>query len=171
MACSKWEEIGLLYCSRELEEQEAAQFKFHLENCSECKSEFDQYQKEKESFFTSDILGEITSKEIDKEILRVCNAKKQYTSIGIFPSLIKKSLFSVSFFLLGFVVVGYFVFNIDNANNQKNNFALEPSNTSSPVLAQETTKVQKDSIKDSAIYYSKTRGNLGTKGVYPVDLK
>jgi hypothetical protein len=173
MACSKWEEIGLLYCSRELDEQEAKLYDVHLANCSECNLEFTQYQNDKKSFFTPEILGEITSKEVDEEIIRVCTAKKQYTSIGIFPALIKKSIYSVSFFLLGFTVVGYFVYNVENANNQKKNLALDnPSSITTPVLAeQESTSSFKDSIKDSAVYFSRTRGNLETRGVFPVDLK
>jgi hypothetical protein len=172
MACSKWEEIGLLYCSRELDEQEAKLYDVHLANCSECKLEFDQYQYDQKSFFTPEILGEITSKEVDEEIIRVCTAKKQYTSIGIFPALIKKSIYSVSFFLLGFAVVGYFFYNIENANNQKKNFALDRSSINTTALAEkESTASFKDSIKDSAVYFSRTRGNLETRGVFPVDLK
>lgn len=172
MACSKWEEIGLLYCSRELDEQEAKLYDVHLANCSECKLEFDQYQNDKLTFFTPEILGEITSKEVDEEIIRVCTAKKQYTSIGIFPALFKKSVYSVSFFLLGFAVVGYFFYNIENANNQKKNLALDPSSVSTTVLAeQKSTTSFKDSIKDSAVYFSRARGNLEARGVFPVDLK
>lgn len=172
MACSKWEEIGLLYCSRELSEQEAKLYEVHLENCSECSLEFDQYQNDKKTFFTPEILGEITSKEIDEEIIRVCTAKKQYTSIGIFPALVKKTIFSVSFFLLGFAVVGYFVFNIENAKNQKQILASDSSSIATPALAErESNLVSKDSIKDSAVYFSRTRGNLDTRGVFPVDLK
>lgn len=172
MACSKWEEIGLLYCSRELDEQEAKQYDVHLANCSECNLELVQYQSDQKSFFTPEILGEITSKEVDEEIIRVCTAKKQYTSIGIFPALIKKSIFSVSFLLLGFAVVGYFFYNIENANNQKKNLALDPPSSPTTVLAeQESTLSFKDSIKDSAVYFSRTRGNLETRGVFPVDLK
>ena len=172
MECSKWEEIGLLYCSRELNEQDAKQYEVHLENCSECSLELDQYQNDKKTFFTPEILGEITSKEIDEEIIRVCTAKKQYTSIGVFPALVKKSIFSVSFFLLGFAVVGYFVFNIENAKNQTNISASDPSSIITPVLAErESDLAIKDSIKDSAVYFSRTRGNLDAKGVFPVDLK
>ncbi len=172
MACSKWEEIGLLYCSCELDKQEVTQYEAHLKDCSECNSEFHQYQKEKSSLFTSEILGENTSREIDDEIIRVCTAKKQYTSIGTFPSIVKKSVFSASFFLLGFVVVGYFTFNIKNANIQKQRFASEAPAFNSPALAQkESTATKLDSIQDSAVYFSRTRGNLGTNGVYPVDLK
>jgi hypothetical protein len=176
MACDKWEEIGLLYCSNELDQQDAKLYDTHLNACTECKSEFDEYQKER-SFFTSEFLGETPSKKVDDEIFRVCTAKKQFTSIGIFPSLLKKSSFSVSFFLLGFIVVGYFVFNMENANRQKHNLALDPLKHDSLVLAQQentssTSKtISKDSIKDSAVYFSRTRGNLNTNGVYPVDLK
>jgi hypothetical protein len=177
MACDKWEEIGLLYCSSELDQQDAKSFETHLYSCTECKTEFDEYQKERTTFFTSEILGETTSRKIDDEILRVCTAQKQFTSIGIFPSLVKKSILSVSFLIMGFVVAGYFVFNIENANRQKHGFAMDPTKHDSLAFVQkgnastEASISSKDSSKDSAVYFSRTRGNLNTNGVFPVDLK
>jgi len=172
MACNKWEETGLLYCSSELSEQDVKLYEAHLGECPECKDEFTQYKTERSLYFTSAILEECPSEKVDNEIKRVCAAKKQYTGIGFFPGFLKKSIFSVSFFILGFAVVGYFIFNIQNANNQ--NVAVKQSKPAVEVktLAQKDSAASlKDSLKDSAVYFSKNRGNLQVNGVFPVDLK
>jgi len=174
MACNKWEEIGLLYCSRELNTEDDKLFEHHLEECSECKCEYEQYTNEKKTVFTLSILGETPPKHIDDEIVRVCStAKKQYTGVGFFSGFVKKTVYSMSFFLLGFVVVGYFIFNAQNANVKSTQYSMQPlNNASAQVLAkQESATLEKDSIKDSAVYFSRNRGNLQTNGVYPVDLK
>lgn len=173
MACSKWEELGLLYCSRELNEQDTKLFEEHMTECVECRTENDDYQREKSLFYTTEILGEEPSAKVDAEIKRVCTAKKQYTNVHLFSTVMKKSGVSISLFLLGFLVIGYFAFNIENARNQKQNMA----NSNPPAISapKESTSVASTSdsmannAKDSASYYS--RGNLDTKGVYPVDLK
>ncbi|NLG17768.1 MAG: hypothetical protein GX556_10595 [Fibrobacter sp.] len=179
MGCSKWEDLGLLYSSNELDEQEAKSFKDHMGNCEECRCEYETYRKEQSSFFTPEILGEMPSEKIDAEIKRVCsNPKKQYTSIGLLP-VFKKTFFSVSFFVLGFIVVGYFTLNIENADKNRQSIVLEKTPDSSSPGSVETMaeglnvadSLKFDTLNDSNLYYSKNRGNLQIKGVYPVDLK
>lgn len=179
MGCIKWEESGLLYSSSELDETEAKNFEEHLGSCEECRDEYQTYQKEKQIFFTSDILCETTSKKIDDEILRVCaSGKKMYTNTGFFTPFLKKTLFSVTFFIMGFVVVSYFTINMENADRKKQSLAQHrsidesaPMASSSQANVKDHDSITKDSIKDSNLYYSKTRGNLGTNGVFPVGLK
>jgi len=173
MACNKWEETGLLYCSYELSEQDAKKYEAHLTECPECNAVYAQYTGDKKSFFTCDILGEYPSKLVDEEIIRVCTAKKQYTSVGFFSGVVRKTVYSVSFFILGFAVVGYFMMNVEDAKNQKSQYTLQPSSIpASQVLAQQDSNAAvKDSVKDSAVYFSRNRGNLQANGVYPVDLK
>ncbi|NLD94279.1 MAG: hypothetical protein GX639_16605 [Fibrobacter sp.] len=171
MACNKWEETGLLYCSSELSEQDATLYEEHLGQCAECKSEFDLYLSEKSSFFTTDILSETPSEKVDTELKRLFTAKKQYTSTGVFSGFVRKTVYSVSFFLLGLAVVGYFTFNIQTAKNQDFAQKAQPVSEVKTLAQIDSASAMKDSLIDSAVYFSKNRGNLETNGVYPVDLK
>lgn len=183
MGCNKWEEVGLLFSSGELEEPRAKEYEAHLRECEECKIELETYQKEKNDLFTIDMLGEEPSRKVSDEILRVCSsARKQVTHVGFFPLFFKKTLYSVTFFVMGFVVVGYFAINMENAERKKHAVSLEgkiadsstfvqPATANVNSIAQKTDSAKSDSLVDSALYYSKTRGNLNTKGVYTVDLK
>jgi len=171
MACNKWEEAGLLYCSSELSEQDTKLYEEHLGQCAECKGEFDTYTSEKSLFFTTDILSETPSEKVDNTLKRLFAAKKQYTSMGIFSGFVKKTVYSLSFFLLGLVVVGYFVFNIQTANKQGIAQKAQPVSEIKTLAQKDSASALKDSLKDSAVYFSKNRGNLETNGVYPVDLK
>ncbi len=173
MACSEWEVTGLLYSSKELDVDQAKQFEEHLGICPECKNEYELYQKEREQFFNLQNLQELPSKKVDEEILRVCSSsRKHVTSFGLFPSFLKKTAFSVTFFVVGFVVVGYFAMNLDN--NSKQNIVVEKNDVSQSLqAAKEESKdsLINDSTNDTNLYFSKTRGSLESKGVFPVDLK
>lgn len=174
MDCNKWEDAGLLYCSDELGEIDKKAFEQHLNECPVCNEEFKCYTKEKEAYYTASILGESPRDEIDAEIIRVCSAKKQYTRVNLFSGLVKKTVYSMSFFLLGFAVVGYFIYNAETANTNSALYSMQPSKNAADasVLAKEIPATsEKDSTKDSAVYFSKNRGNLETNGVFPVDLK
>ncbi|MFW6245016.1 MAG: anti-sigma factor family protein, partial [Fibrobacterota bacterium] len=65
MACSKFEESGLLYCSDELDEHDIRRFEEHLEKCEECRLEVEAYKRESASFYTVDMLGENPSEAVD----------------------------------------------------------------------------------------------------------
>ena len=180
MACSKWEETGLLYSSSELNELEAKQYEEHLDFCPACKQEYETYQRERNLLFTEEVLGEAPSRKTDEEILRVCSsASKQYTHTGFLPLFLKRTVFSVTFFVVGFVVVGYFAMNMENHSGHKklaseeviDHSPLDHSVAGATALPQEADSVRVDSISDTNLYYSKTRGNLDMKGVFPVDLK
>ncbi len=173
MACSEWEVTGLLYSSKELDVEQTRLFEEHLKVCSECKEQMELYEFEKTRFFNLANLQELPSKKVDEEILRVCsNPTKQFTSLGVLPSFLKKFAFSMTFFIVGFIVVGYFAMNIQN--NAKNSVAIEKNESTTPLQAVKTSdqdSLISDSANDTGLYFSKTRGSLDSKGVFPVDLK
>lgn len=173
MACSEWEVTGLLYSSKELDVDQTRKFKEHLGICSECKEQMELYEKERTRFFNLANLQELPSKRVDEEILRVCsNPTKQFTSLGVLPSFLKKTAFSITFFIVGFMVVGYFAMNLQNS--AKNSVAIEKNELNQPlqaVKAPDQDSLTSDSANDTGLYFSKTRGSLDSKGVFPVDLK
>ncbi len=174
MACSEWDVTGLLYSSKELDVDQKKLFEEHLGVCSECKEQMELYEEERTCFFNLANLQELPSKKVDEEILRVCsNPTKQFTSLGVLPSFLKKTAFSITFFIVGFAVVGYFAMNLPNS--AKNKVAIEKNELTQPLQAVVKTTDQdsliSDSANDTGLYFSKTRGSLGSKGVVPVDLK
>jgi hypothetical protein len=177
MACSKLEDTALLYSSRELNEADAKSFEQHLETCDECRHEMDLYRKEQKHYYSPEIFSESPSEATNREILRVCSdARKQITNTGFIPLFFKKTVFSMTFFVVGFIVVGYFAMNIENSKQQNQDMALQNTSIDSTTLSEadkEKVVSQRnvDSINDTNLYYSKTRGNLDVNGVFPVDLK
>jgi anti-sigma factor RsiW len=182
MACNDWEELALLYSSDELDESKRVQFESHIAQCESCKEFLEQYQKERESLFSIQMLSVSTSETVDKEIKRVCeNSKKQYTNTGFFSVFAKRTVISTSFFLIGFVVVGYFMLNIQQAKVARNtvNQSIVPSNSSSNSSTNVAEILKSDSestdsvtgvTKDTNRSFAKNRGNLEASGVIPVDL-
>ncbi|MFP4013009.1 MAG: anti-sigma factor family protein [Chitinispirillaceae bacterium] len=181
MACSKFEESGLLYCSDELDEHDIRRFEEHLEKCEECRLEVEDYKRESASFYTVDMLGENPSEAVDREILRVCaSAKKQHT-FGLFPLFFKKTtVMSLMLFVVGFAAMGYIVFNMERAETLKAKISAPGQDTvvadvqeqnSSSVALTESDSAHFDSLGDSSAGYSGSRGDLNTDGVITVDLK
>ncbi len=183
MACSKFEESGLLYCSDELDEHEIRQYQHHLEQCQECRQEVQAYKQEQSSFYTPEILGETPSEAVNREILRVCaSAKKQHTS-SFMPFFLKKTtVMSLLFFAVGFATVGYVMFNVDRAESIRARLTTPQSSplpspqvasesSSSSVALSQTDSSQFDSLRDSTSAFSQNRGNLNSEGVITVDLK
>jgi hypothetical protein len=177
MECSKWEEIGLLYCSNELNRQEAREFEEHLKACSECSQEHKIYLHEKATLYTVDILGETPSAAVSDEILRVCkDGRRKYTTLGFFPSLFKKGVFSATFFAIGFIVVSYFIFTMQRSGTGSNDLSAHAITGKSDSIISPTAKVAsslgkdslRDSSNDSAVHFSRSRGTLEVKGVVPV---
>lgn len=177
MACSNLEETVLLYSSGELSEKEEKSFEEHMSMCDECRKEFDSYRTEQERFFTYDVLGEVPSKDVDKEILRVCSdARKKVSGLGIMPVFLKKTIYSLTFFVVGFVVVGYFAMNTEQSKQSNLNVVLENElfdSTNNSQKKNDNTAIinDSDSLNDTNRFFSKNRGNLDQNGVIPVDLK
>lgn len=181
MACNDWEELALLYSSDELEESKRVQFESHIAQCEGCKEFLEQYQKERKSLFSIQMLGVTTSETVDKEIKRVCeNGKKQYTNAGFFSVFAKRTIISTSFFLIGFVVIGYFMMNINQAKvagNTDNKTIVPTASLNSSTNVAEILQSTQDSAdsesgitKDTNRSFAKNRGNLEASGVIPVDL-
>lgn len=174
MACSNLEETVLLYSSGELSENEKKSFEEHIGGCAECQDEYETYRKEQEKFFTVDMLGEVASGNVDKEIIRVCSdARKKYTGAGLMPVFLKKTIYSLTFFVVGFVVVGFVAMYTGQQGVGGANVALEKGIVDSTVVGEENAvaKSASDSLNDTSKYFSKNRGNLKINGVVPVDLK
>jgi hypothetical protein len=110
MECNKWEETGLLYVSRELNEDQRADFKNHLSICSYCSNEHSLYTLEKTRFFSPDVLSIQTTPELDNKIIGRCLAVVP-TQAGIMGTLwIKRIVFSALVFAFGAGAGGYFTF-------------------------------------------------------------
>ena len=180
MACNKWEEMGLLFSSGELSEEERRDFETHMLECSECTAERETYNRERKQFFSIDILGEDPSASCGAEILRVCSqGRKRLTAIQLFPLLLRKSAVSLALFLVGFTVVGYLTVRMDFSNESKSasNTIVngEKGALHSVLAADEAANKPLDSAVDSSrrnsINFANQRGNLNLKGVYPVDLQ
>ncbi|MDG5815119.1 hypothetical protein QA601_08520 [Chitinispirillales bacterium ANBcel5] len=185
MVCSKWECSGLLYSSGELNEQETKEYEAHLEGCQECRDELATYRKEQKMFYTLDTLGESPSQAVSEEILRVCSsAKKQYTNVGFFPVFMKKAAVSMLLLMIGFATVGYIKLNHDQAQAMRaqlvgdeetkdsNAVTQSAESATSVVFSENDSGALFDSLnKDTNVNFSRTRGDLNTQGVVPVDLK
>lgn len=179
MACSMWEEVGLLYSSDELSEPEKKTFIEHMQKCSECSSEYEWYLRGKKEFFNDDILCETPSASCDAEILRVCSdGRKKYTGISSLPAFFRKSVVSVTLFLVTFTIAGYLAFQMDSSReldvaSEETTPAVDSMKNN--ILAEKNPAATDDSLSDSIdgnnVNYSKNRGNLNVNGVVPVELQ
>ncbi len=180
MACSIWEEMGLLYSSGELNVQERQTFLEHVRGCTECTQELDMYQREREHLFSIDVLGEMPSAACDAEILRVCSdGRKRITSLNTLPLFFKKAAISLTLLLIGFIGISYITIRMDSSDQQKTAAGIVKEVQKNSLPPTETTEAavtnRSDSITDSAkqksVNFANTRGNLDLNGVYPVDLQ
>lgn len=176
MACNKWEEMGLLFDSGELNEREKRTFDDHLAQCSECQQELKAYRYEREHFYSAAVLEESPSAACDAEIIRVCSdGRKKVAAFQLFPAFLRKSVVAVALFLVGFSVVGY----IQVQQKASSGVALKQTTISAPastMIAETAPGKKADSTTDSSeqqnpTNYANTRGNLDLNGVYPVDLQ
>lgn len=178
MACSMWEEVGLLYSSDELNEQDKKSFAEHMQKCSECSSEYEWYLRSRKEFFNDSILCDAPSASCDAEIMRVCgDGRKKYTGFSAIPVFFKKSVVSMVLFIATFTIAGYFAFQMDTSKESQmaNENTMQPPAQQQGSLAENKTADSEDSLKDSLdnskVNFSKTRGNLNANGVVPVNDK
>jgi anti-sigma factor RsiW len=174
MACRKWEETGLLYAAGELGEQEALDYETHLAGCVECRDELERYRRERVRFFTTDVLGEVTSSEVDAEILRVCSdprSRARISAPALFAAFFRRQIFiPAMLFVVGFISVGYIVMNMENAR-QMSAGATAAVRSQQGASQIQTAEAAADSLEDSLKGFADRRGNLSDKGVVTVDLK
>jgi hypothetical protein len=174
MECCKWEELGLLFSSGELDRIHASDFEEHLKECDECRKELYYYRAEKKRFFTADMLGVSPSPEVDAKILHVCSdVRKKGVPFTLMPAFLRKAVMPVSLFALAFVSAGYIILNMDNASQMKS--AAVKVQPAQSVIQSAAVQPYFDSTADSTKglkdNFAKSRGNLEGQGVIPVDLK
>jgi hypothetical protein len=191
MECNKWEETGLLYVSRELDEAHQAEFKNHLSTCAFCSNEVSLYTLEKTRFFSPDILSVQTTPELDIKIVTRCTAVIP-TQVGIMGALwIKRIVFSALVFAFGAGAGGYFTFAYYHAKSDAAIAAAKAKGMASPIVssaassvspAQNPSSPSLDTSKPESIpalgASRETRGKNGRSpsvnkaaGVFTVDLK
>ena len=135
----------MLYVSREVDYRLGCEFMEHTRHCNGCRRFLTDYLKDRE-LFTPEMLGERTSPEIDREILRVCSGKRTF-----FTFIRSNVLVPALIFIIGFVSVGYIVMNAENAKTVR-----------------QVAVREKDSVNVDSTYQ---KGNLNTEGVTTVNLK
>lgn len=141
MECNKWEETGLLYVSRELDEAQHAQFKSHLSTCAFCSNELSVYSLEKTRFFSPDILSVPTTPELDIKILTRCTAVRP-TQVGVLGTLwIKRIVFSALVFAFGAGAGGYFTFAYYHAKSDAAIAAAKTNGIASPIASSAASTV------------------------------
>jgi anti-sigma factor RsiW len=181
MECCKWEELGLLYTSDELDRKDAVDFEEHLKECEECRKELYYYRSEKKQFFAIHILGDAPSPEVDAKILHLCsNVRKKGMFFSFMPAFLRKAAIPVALFALAFISAGYVMLNMDFANQFKSAAIKGPvpsavgAQPAQPVVqsaaVQPSSDSTADSLKSLKENYAKSRGNLQGQGVVPVDL-
>jgi hypothetical protein len=177
MECNKWEEIGLLYVSKELPEPDASEFEKHLAACLLCSNEHSQYTSEKKQFFTTTLLGEPTPEHLDKKIFALCSRPMVPTSIGIFSmSWAKRAVFSALVFSLGIGAGGYFTFAYFTSKSPAN-YEYAKNTAPSAVVTTDTIKLALDSAKKELPDLLKpgvrrvNTPQIAPQGIITVDLK
>jgi hypothetical protein len=185
MDCSKWDEIGLLFASGELDRSQATEFTKHLASCQSCSSELSQYTVEKKQFFTQDILCEETPGHLDARILSLCSRPMVPTGIGILFSVswVKRAALSALIFALGVSAGAYFAFAFYQAKtsaayaaNSAKSIAVPqtaPSAVASNASMVDAAKLAIDTSKQTVKQGKKVLppADASSRGIITVDLK
>lgn len=179
MACAKWEEVGLLYTSGELDARERHDFLAHLEGCTECRAEYEQYTGERKKVFALEVLGEEPSAKVNAEIVRICSAPRT-VAVGfkIFGLALTRPVMAALFLALGLTGGTYIAYNVDNASNVAAKASVQPEvPTAQPASPAPTTVAATSGTTDSTTLDSTERArpfpqsSNGGSGVVPVDLQ
>jgi len=177
----------LMYDSNELDAAQREHVQKLIEQDESVAELHSQYQQEKKSLFTSDILQEQPSAAINKKIVDACanGAVAQPTST-FFPVWLRRTLATSFLLIFGIAASGYLVYNLALYNFQDEGAptaAAEQQNTvdqagvaprvvdaESSTPAAETLFVAKDSAQTGpALPYSHTRGSIDNAPVIPVN--
>jgi anti-sigma factor RsiW len=177
MACTKWEELGLLFSSGELSEQEQNLYSAHLAQCESCSSELNRYNKERETLFTPHLLSESPAASLDERILDACaRFKKPSISFTLFPLFMRKSVAALLFLSLGLGGGIYIASNLNSAQ-RTNALAQHPApvqpaeqvQTVALPTTEDSTKAGNDSVRISKPFGNSPYG-VADRNVVPVDL-
>jgi hypothetical protein len=175
MECTKFEELGLLYVSGELDDSDARQYEAHLEECPGCKRETEAYKADRASLFGPDMLGEPPPEAVNREIIRVCTASKKRLTMALVPMFIKKYAPVPVFLMLLMVAVGGYIkhhaMTAESMRAKLSTEAAQPQDTlhkeDMPPMIDYAEIVKADSGKaDNSA--PKTLGNLNAEGVVQV---
>jgi len=150
MECNKWEETGLLYVARELNDHAATAFEIHCKECSCCAELVESYRRDKSRFFRLDILCEKPSARVDQAIENA--AAHSLRIAGIYWNLfsgLKKAVVPVLLFVLGFGTGTYFVLNIQNAKTRPMAVAQSKTTSVAPVDSADSLRQLKMASHDS----------------------
>jgi hypothetical protein len=135
MECNKWEESGLLYISKELDDVQRVQFENHLSTCAICSNEVSFYSLGKTRFFSQDILSMPTPPELDIKILSRCTAVRP-TQVGIMGTLwVRRIVFSILMFAFGTGAGGYFMFAYYHAKSDAAIASAKTKAVTSPIAS------------------------------------
>jgi hypothetical protein len=188
MECNKWEETGLLYVSRELDELDLTEFKNHLSTCTFCSNELSQYNLEKTRFFSPSTLSIQTTPELDIKILTRCLSVRQ-THLGLVGmTWFKRIVFSSLVFAFGAGAGGYFTFAYYHAKSDAAIAAASSKSMKAPLavttapapmtqtasaLSSDTTKPHNNPglFKKNGRTAPSATGIGQTQGIITVDLK
>ncbi len=185
MDCSKWDEIGLLFASGELDRSQTTEFTKHLASCQSCTGELSQYTAEKGQFFTQDILCEKTPGHLDARILSLCSRRMVPTGIGLLLSLVwvKRAALSALIFALGVSAGAYFAFAFYQAKTSSTYAAnsvrssavpqTAPSAVASNASLVDGAKLTIDTSKQTVKQGKKVLppADASSRGIITVDLK
>lgn len=185
MECSQWNEKGLLFTSGELDKVQKDTFSYHLQECSICKRELEQYEKEKSTYFIPENFEETPSIAIDKEIMRVCSKPRNYTVPHIgFQILFKNTFYALLVLAIGFGGGTYFAslksspdskgVRHSQQGNEVNTIVDNKKNSALHDIA--SSKLQddaptSDSLNKDSLPQTIRRGNLDLDGVHSVTEK
>jgi hypothetical protein len=185
MECNKWQESGLLYISHELDEREDGEFKEHMQVCSTCGKEVEQYFYDKNNFFPGSLLCESPSEAIDKKIIAACSQLPKMTvRLGIFSGVwVKNAVMATVFLLFGMSAGVYFTLNYVTASRASVAVSSEKKSSSTPsAIASSEKSIPAHAVDSSRLNKKDTlkRGVPGSivnpqpvpqQGMVPVDLK
>ena len=186
MECNKWQESGLLYISHELDEREDREFKEHMQVCSTCGKEVEQYFYDKKNFFPGSLLCESPSEAIDKKIIAACSQLPKMTvRLGIFSGVwVKNAVMATVFLLFGMSAGVYFTLNYVTASRAGVAVSSEKKSSSTPsTIASSEKGIPAHAVDSSRLNKKDTlkRGVPGPvvnpqpqvpqQGMIPVDLK
>jgi anti-sigma factor RsiW len=181
MQCNNWIQNGLLYTAGELNEAEQTAFTTHLGSCEACQKEMRLYTDERSRFFTSEILLDTPTPNVDLKIREACMKIPRpaaYTTLMTFA--LRKVALPAVFLFIGLGVPLYVAFNINNAHQNaiaQSKKAILNQAASNQIVQSGVQTPATDSLNnDSASQAKKPEvlkpmGDMSRQGVIPVDLQ
>jgi hypothetical protein len=152
MECNKWEESGLLYVARELNQASVVDYEAHTRTCSFCAQQVELYKSDKARFFIREILCEAPSARVDQAIAQACAhpVRIAATQWNLFAG-VKKVMVPLLLFVLGFGAGTYFVLNMQNAKTTTAVAVTQKVPATTPVDSLDSLRIAKLAQNDSVV--------------------